>query len=124
MLLCPRMTSVADWLVENGAHHDVVEWAKAYGDDWERMWRECPRGDWMLGIAAKKGAPREAIVHAAHACAFFALDYLPDDDGGVRAALDATTRWLNGHQHDVDERARIAADVDRAIDAMPDPAAH
>lgn len=114
--------NLARWLEQNGAHHDVVQWAAPFGEDWERAWRECPRGDWLLGIAAKRGAPRIELVRAAHACASFAREYAPEDERRIDAAMDAAMRWIEG-QDDPEARARAAEDVERAIDQAADPAA-
>jgi len=108
-----------EWLEANGAHHDVVEWARPYGDAWERAYGECPRGDWLLGLAARRGVDRAAIVRAARACAELAMDYVPDDEARPREALAAIDRWLAG---DGGPGAEITADVERVIDEAPDPA--
>lgn len=115
------MTPLWKWLEEHGAHHDVVEWARPYGDAWERAWIECPRGDWLLGLAARGGAERAAIVRAARACAELALDYVPDDEARPRDALGAIDRWLDGSD-DAGARSHTCASVERAIDEAPDPA--
>jgi len=115
------MDEVWRWLEDAGAHHDVVTWAKPFGADFERAWRECPRGDWLLGIAARAGADRAAIVRGAIECARFALEYLPDGEPRPAAALDAAGAWLDGAD-DPAARRRALADVEAAIDAAPDPA--
>ncbi len=115
------MTTLADWLEEHGAHHDVVSWARPFGAEWERAWRECPRGDWLLGLAARREVDRRALVRAARACAELALEYVPDDEARPRDALAAIERWLGG-EDDAQARARLAEAVERAIDEAPDPA--
>lgn len=115
------MTPLARWLEDHGAHHDIVEWARSYDADWERAWRECPRGDWMLGLAARSGVDRRSLVRAACACAALALDYVPDGEARPSSALDAAQRWLDGSDHP-ELRARAASDVEAAVDDAPDPA--
>ena len=113
--------TVADWLRERGAHHDVVEWATPFENDLARLWAECPRGDWLLGIAARAEVDSRALVRAARACVELARDQAPDDDPRIAAALSATDRWLSGSD-DPEARARAKADVEKAADEAPDPA--
>lgn len=114
-------TAVATWLEREGAHHDVVEWARAFGDDWEAAWTGCPRGDWLLGIAARRAIDRRAIVEAACACARLGLDHVPDDEGRPRAAIEAAEAWARG-EDDPAARADARAAVAAAVDGAPDPA--
>ncbi|MCB9626576.1 MAG: hypothetical protein H6725_04330 [Sandaracinaceae bacterium] len=60
--------SVAAWLQHAGAQHDVVEWARPFGTDWNAAMAACPRADWLLSIAARLHLPREALARAAMAC--------------------------------------------------------
>ncbi len=109
------------WLQEQGAQNDFVEWARPYESDWERAWNACPRGDWLLALAARRGADRVALVRAACACAELALDYVPEDETRAHRALDLARRWL-ANDDDASERARACEDVEHAIDEAPDPA--
>jgi hypothetical protein len=111
--------ALARWLEEQGAHHDIVEWAQPYDVDWEHAWNECPRGDWLLALAAKCGVERSPLVRAACACAELAVDYLPEDEPRPNAALDAAQRWLDGNR---ESRDAALADVERAIGEAPDAA--
>jgi hypothetical protein len=113
--------ALSRWLEDSGAHRDVVEWAARYETDWERAWNECPRGDWLLAVAARQNVERAALVRAACACAELAAEYVPDDEPRPHAALDAAQRWLEGRD-DPEARERASADVERAIDEAPDPA--
>lgn len=114
------MTRLREWLEANGAHHDVVEWARPYGEDWERAYAECPRGDWLLGIAARRGVDRAAVVRAARACAELAKEYVPDRERRPHEGLAAIDRWLAGGER---PGAEVAAGLERAVDEAPDPAA-
>lgn len=111
---------VAGWLQANGAHRDVVEWAQSYGADWARAWSECPRGDWMLGIAARRGVPREALVRAAAQCARLALDYGSDDDSRALDAIERAEAFAAGND-EPDARRAAATAVEAAVDDAPDP---
>ncbi|MEC7519040.1 MAG: hypothetical protein VYE22_04195 [Myxococcota bacterium] len=113
--------TVAEWLKGEGAHHDLVEWASAHGDDWDALWRACPRGDWLLGIAARRGVDRRALVEAACACAALAFDHLPEAETRPQAAVEAARAWVAGADDEA-ARARASADVDAAIEGAPDPA--
>lgn len=104
----------------HGAHHDVVKWAEPFGDDWARAFRECPRGDWLLGLAARRGVDRRAVVRAACACARLGLAYLPDGDRRPLAAIEAAERYADGND-DPAARAEAKRAVEIAVDVAPDP---
>jgi len=114
------MSKLAEWLSTEGAHHDVVEWAERFGADWESAWRECPRADWMLGIAARLGVERRAIVLAAAGCARTSFDQLPPDESRAEAAVAAAEAWASG-QESTERCAELAEELDRL--QAPDPGA-
>ena len=116
------MQRFAEWLETHGAHHDVVEWARNY-DDAALAWAECPRGDWLLGIAARVDVDRAALVAAAAACARIALDQVPDDEASVLGAIEAAERWAAG-KDDAAARGVVQAALEQAIERAPDPAVH
>ncbi|MBX3129460.1 MAG: hypothetical protein KF718_22265 [Polyangiaceae bacterium] len=68
------MVTVAERLAALGAHHDVVTWAAGYGTDFRAAFRECPRGDWLLGVAARRAVPWRRVARAAAACLRVGLD--------------------------------------------------
>lgn len=116
------------WLEANGAQRDVVDGLRECARDWGTLWRECPRGDWLLGIATRAGVDHVALVRAAIGCARTAMDLL-DGDGEARAAgaaaralLEVATSWANG----VATKDEVAAAV-RALEplagALKDPSA-
>lgn len=115
--------SVARRLEALGAHRDVVAYAEAFDDDGARFWAECPRGDWLLAIAIRAGAQREATARAAVAVLALALEHLPDDDALARRALARL-----GSRTSSDEPEFLAGDaaeldaLDRAAAEAPDPA--
>ncbi|AKF11290.1 hypothetical protein [Sandaracinus amylolyticus] len=89
------MTTLARWLEARGAYRDVVAWAEPFGDDWSAAWTACPRGDWLLAIAATlETTDRRALVRAACACAELALEAV--DDPSARDALTAARVWCDG----------------------------
>jgi hypothetical protein len=70
------MGTAAEWLEANGAQHDAVSWARAFGDDWQALWDACPRGDWLLAIGVRRGLDAARLRDAARAVATLALDHL------------------------------------------------
>jgi hypothetical protein len=106
------LTTLASWLEREGAHHDVVEWARPYAEDWERAWNECPRGDWLLGIAARSGVDRRKIVLAAAACARLALEHIDPREGLPLSGIETAERWANG-SGDIEACRALAAELDR-----------
>lgn len=85
--------SVHAFLVEQGAHNDFVEWARAFGGDVSQLWERCPRGDWLLALAARLGTPTRLLVVAACGCARHALDHLPPEHEAVGACLEELAAW-------------------------------
>ena len=110
---------LAKWLEQQGAQNDIVDWARAFGEDWERAWHECPRGDWLLAMASRVGVERTALVLAAAACASSALDCLPESEQRPRNAVETAIRWARG-EAEIDELRRAAAEAEQA--EVPDPA--
>lgn len=51
---------LSEKLTELGACRDAVEWSQQYGDDFQRAWDDCRRGDWMLWLLGKLSGPRES----------------------------------------------------------------
>ncbi len=68
---------IADPDVTWEAALDVVDWARPYGADLERAWRECPRADHLVAIAGACGADRRAVVATVAAAAREALAFVP-----------------------------------------------
>lgn len=114
---------VAGWLRDRAAQHDVVSWAEPFGADWPAAWEACPRGDWLLGIAARAGVPATLVGRAALEVARFGLedvapDALPIPDALARAPSVLAARDAAGLA-----TLRTEADVfERASDAAGDPA--
>jgi len=75
---------------------DSITWADQYGTDLARAWTECPRGDWLLWIAARVGVRRETVVLAACACARLALVHVPEGETRPLVAIETAERWARG----------------------------
>lgn len=111
--------SVARRLEALGAHRDVVAYAESFGEEPERFWSECPRGDWILAIAIRGEAPRDALARASTDILTLALDHLPEDDAPSRAVLDATAQRLRGGPGPSPEELDA---LERAAEGATDPA--
>ncbi|GAB4198512.1 MAG: hypothetical protein OHK0013_07740 [Sandaracinaceae bacterium] len=111
--------SIAAWLRAQGAAHDVVAWAESFGDDAESFWDACPRGDWLLAIAARAGVGAALVARAAAEVAVLARDLLPDDDTLAREVLDALLRRARGEGSGPDDAALRA--LEASVDHAPDP---
>ena len=61
--------TATETLTRLGACPDALEWARGHGGSLAELWRDCPRGDWLLWYATKAGAPRKDLVKAASGCA-------------------------------------------------------
>jgi hypothetical protein len=92
------MQAIWHWLEREGASGDVVDWARPYDGDFDRLWSECPRGDWLLALAVRIDVERRLLVRAACSCARLALAHLPEDEDGQRlaGALEAAAAWSAG----------------------------
>lgn len=87
------MRRAADVLGTLGAPAEMVGWAAEAELDIERVWEECPRGDWLIALAVRAGVERRAVVRATASCARLALARIPEDDKRARKALEAAEQW-------------------------------
>lgn len=125
------MVAAADplaWLRESGAQTDVieglrriVEGGEAGAAAWERLWTRCPRGDWLLGIATRLGAPKPALVRAAVACARTALEAGAPETRAAEELLAVVTRWAEGAASEA-EVAEATRALEVASARAPSPA--
>jgi hypothetical protein len=100
--------TAAEWLASAGAQRDVVAWAERFGSDWSALWSACPRGDWLLAIAARRGVSPERIASASRSVATLALDHV---EGAEREALEAALAAPSSAAADaIDERAAASQD--------------
>ncbi len=106
--------NVAAWLRREGASEDIAGWAERYGDDLGALWTSCPRGDWLLAVAARLAVDGRAIARAALEVGRLALDVLPDDDEAL-----ATFETLTASDRD---GSALADALEARSDAAGDPA--
>ncbi len=112
------------WLRAHGAQGDVIDGLTRFAADWPTLWRECPRGDWLLGIATKLGVGHADLVRAAIGSARVAQDLAAADAHVAQAfahALDAADRWTRGDASDADV-ATATRVLEAASAAASDPA--
>jgi hypothetical protein len=103
---------------------DAREWVEARPDrTLAELWAECPRGDWMLHLAARAGVDRRHVVLAACDVSALALAHVPAGEERPRRAIEVARRWARGEA--TAEEVRAAADDARdATTAARRAAAH
>jgi hypothetical protein len=94
---------------DTGACADAVAWVAAHGGTPRRIWSDCPRGDWMLWLAAKRGVDRKLVVTAVCKCARLALKHVPAGETRPLKAIEAAEAWVRGEA--TIEQVRAAADA-------------
>lgn len=112
------------WLRASGAHADVIDGLARLAKDWPTLWNECPRGDWLLGIALKLGVDHAAALRAAVGCAKVSADLVagaPVIAQLFAQVLDAAERFAGGATN-ADEVARLTRELDEAMARAADPA--
>lgn len=108
---------LADWLTSAGAANDVVTWAReqsAGPQGWEQAWLSCPRGDWLLGIAARLGVSREVLAR-------ITLELVSTTPKTMHHELVRTTVQVCQRVLEEPDEHRVAAQRSR-VDAVADPA--
>lgn len=108
------------WLEANGAQRDVLDGLRKHARDWRTLWHECPRGDWLLGIATKLEVNHVALVRAAIGCARTALDRYEGPEAA--SVLDLAERWSHGTAS-ADDVAKSTKAVEAAAAKALDPSA-
>lgn len=116
--------SVVAWLQRRGALRDVIEWADAHGGSWEAFWNDCPRGDWLLGVAARAGVPTDRVLRAALACVPVLEPYLPEREPAVPRALAWVQRVASGEAIDVAVAAQVMQDIEAVLARCHDASAN
>lgn len=96
-----------------------MTWAEAFGDDFRGAWNACPRGDWLLAVAARCKVDRRRLVALAASCAALALDCVPTEEARPRRGIEAARAWAGG-QLDAAGVRRALAEI-QGFEAM-DPA--
>jgi hypothetical protein len=116
--------SVDAWLVQQGAHSDFVAWAQRFDSDVGALWQACPRGDWLLALASRLGAPQRLLVLAACGCAKPALEHVPEEHSAVGACLEELRGWADSARPPLtaEQIEAMRATLETARDAALDPA--
>ena len=92
-----------------GACFEATQWAESQPDA-ETAWRQCPRGDWLLWIAARVDIDRKLLVRGACACARTALPRVPAGEERPRIAIETAEAWSRG-EATIDDVLRAARDA-------------
>jgi hypothetical protein len=118
-----RMVDPIAWLRASGAQSDVIDGLARYAKDWPTLWNECPRGDWLLGIAVKLGVSHACAIRAAIGCARVSSDLVT----GVPAiaqvfaqVLETAGRFADGAAT-TDEVRAMTTQLEQAMESAPDP---
>lgn len=95
------------------AGQEAQSWGRRYGDDLGHAWQECPRGDWLLWLAAILEADPRLVTLAACDCARFALSLLPDgkQEDHLRPVLETAERWARGEGSKVEDCRDLARQI-------------
>lgn len=78
------------------ACNEAIRWARKNQSTPAKMWKSCPRGDWMLWLAARVDVDRKQLVMAACACARLVLHLVPAGEDRPRKAIEAAEAWCRG----------------------------
>ena len=110
----PTHTSTLDRLRRIGACDPIYNWVAAQPDCTPAvLWATCPRGDWLLWLAARVGVDRHVVVAACCACARTALRYVTDPrELRPLSAIMIAEAWARG-----DPRVSIGHVQDASADA-------
>lgn len=110
----------ASFLRSAGAQKDVIDGLARF-TDWPTLHAECPRGDWLLGIAERAGVDHVALVRAAIACA-----RVVEPSPSAAHVLETAERWCE-RKASSDEVAaatcQLEADAAKAVDPASEAAA-
>ena len=96
------------FLVRLGACREGVEWAA------DKVWKTCPRGDWMLWLAAEMNIDRKLLVQAACDCAELSLKFVKKGEDRPRKAIKTARLWADG-EATIEEVRAAAADASAAV---------
>jgi hypothetical protein len=111
-----------EWLsvpeVKWEASRDVVEWARAYGDDLERAWSECPRADYLMALAGACDAPEEPVVRLVASCAREALRFVPRKEARSTKAVLHAEGYRRGRRFDAMEAKGITEAAHAVLDGL------
>ncbi|HYI01226.1 DUF4259 domain-containing protein [Hyalangium sp.] len=89
---------------------EVSRWITDFSDDLERAWNECPRGDWLIGLATALGVPVRVLLPPVASLISPLLSKVPAGEQRPAEALQAAERWAQGTGTEAEcARAREAA---------------
>ena len=114
---------IVEWLRAAGAQNDVISWAEQHASSWQAFWEQCPRGDWLLGVAARLGVARRQVLEAAAACWPVLEPYLPS----ALPSVERARQWLQAVEHEsimAESLAALVVDLEADLAAQCDPAAN
>jgi len=77
-------------------YREIAEWASDFGDNLERAWSECPRGDWLIGLATALGVPVKELLPAVAGLVSQVLPRIPEAELRPAEALRVAERWAQG----------------------------
>ncbi|MEM9194869.1 MAG: hypothetical protein AAGF12_37165 [Myxococcota bacterium] len=100
-----------------------MAWAAPFGEDWKALWDGCPRGDWLLALAARAEVESQKIAAAAVAVAEEVREYTEHP-----SVLEGLTALRAGHPSELPSPADPIEDaalraLHAAALAQTDPAA-
>lgn len=91
-------------------YREIAEWATGFGDNLERAWNECPRGDWLIGLATALGVPVKELLPAVAGLVSQVLPKIPAGEPRPEEALRVAEHWAQGTSTGAEcVRARDAA---------------
>lgn len=100
-----------------GQLHDFSSWAGQLDDDPVKLWRACPRGDWLGWLLASLGAEPKALLRAVLECARVGEACIPSSELAPRRVLREAEVFLGGR---ADSAACVAAgDVAAVVASVP-----
>src|SRR5690606_27682000 len=77
-----------------GACRDAWQWSRGMG--LRQAWMTCPRGDWLLRLAAMLGVDLEPLTLATSRCARLALVHVPAGEGRPQHTIETAEAWCRG----------------------------
>ena len=108
-------TSFRSRLIALRACAEAVAWVER--KSMRTAWRTCPKGDWMLWLAARVGVDRRQIVLAACGCARLSLGRVSAGELRPLCAIETAEAWARGDAGVSLGDVRVAADAAYAADA-------
>jgi hypothetical protein len=100
-------------LIELHACSSSIRWLDEEGIcSIEEAWSKCPRGDWLLWLAARIGLDEDrhkTIVKIATEIARQVLKYIPAEEERPRKAIEAAEKWLDGKEKEKENVINAAA---------------